>query len=153
MKKFKFRLERIRKYKEQLEDDRKRRLAISQNKLNEEKSRLSLIVATRNRYLSIFGVRSTGLINMRDLILSKRHLDKLAADIVVQTKATKIAEHEVNKAQKALIEAVKEKKKYEKLKEKQLDSHHKESMLSENKELDEFGSRRKENKLSHSYQI
>ncbi len=153
MKKFKFRLERIRKYKEQVEDDRKRHLAISQNKLNEEKTKLSLIIATRNRYLSVFGVRSTGKVNMRDLILSKRHLDKLAADIVVQTKATKIAEQEVNKAQKALIEAVKEKKKYEKIKEKQLDSYHKENLLSENKELDEFGSRRKENRLSHSYQI
>jgi flagellar protein FliJ len=153
MKKFKFRLERIRKFKEQVEEERKRQLAISQNKLNDEKARLSLIVATRNRYLAIFGVRSTGKINMRDLILSKRHLDKLSADIVIQTKVTKIAEHEVGHAQKALLEAVKEKKKYEKLKEKQFNTHRKESLLIENKELDEFGSRRKENRLSPSYQI
>jgi flagellar FliJ protein len=153
MKKFKFRLERIRKFKEQLEDERKRGLAISQNKLMSEKEKLSLVVATRNKYLAIFGIRSTGNINMRDLIVGKRHLDKLAADIVVQTKATKFAEHEVATAQKALLEAVKEKKKYEKLKERQLENYRKDNLQSENKELDEFGSRGKENRLNHSYQI
>ncbi|NLI15368.1 MAG: flagellar export protein FliJ [candidate division Zixibacteria bacterium] len=153
MKKLKFRLERIRKYKEQIEDDRKRYLAVTQNKLNEEKTRLSAIIETRDRYMAVFGVRSTGKINMRELILSKRHLDKLSADIVMQTKAVKLAEQEVNKAQKALIEAVKERKKYEKLKEKQLENHRKENLLSENKELDEYGSRPKRNALSHNYQI
>jgi len=150
MKKFKFRLERIRKYKEQVEEERKRQLAVTQNKLNDEKNKLSLIVATRNRYLAIFGVRTTGRINMRDLILSKRYLDKLSADIVVQTKIAKAAEQEVSKAQKALLEAVKEKKKYDKLKEKQLDGYRKENLLAENKEMDEFGARPKENRFSTS---
>jgi flagellar protein FliJ len=153
MKKFKYRLERIRKFKEQVEDERKRSLAISQNKLMVEKEKLSLIVATRNRYLALFGIKSTGKINMRDLIVSKRHLDKLSADIVIQTKAAKTAEIEVTAAQKALIEAVKEKKKYDKLKERQLENYRKENLLLENKELDEFGSRGKENRLNHSYQI
>lgn len=153
MKKFKFRLERIRRFKEQKEDERKRSLAVSQNKLIAQKGKLSLIVATKNRYLAIFGVRTTGKINMRDLIVSKRHLDKLAADIVIQTKITKSVEQEVAVAQKALLEAVKEKKKYEKLKERQLEYHRKDNLLLEHKELDEFGSRGKENRLNHGYHI
>jgi flagellar protein FliJ len=153
MKKFKFRLERIRKFKEQVEEERKRGLAVSQNKLMAEKEKLSLIVATRSRYLAIYGVRSAGKINMRDLIVGKRYLDKLAADIVMQTKAAKVAEQEVVVAQKALLEAVKEKKKYDKLKERQLDINKKENLLAENKELDEFGARNKDNKLSYDHQI
>jgi flagellar protein FliJ len=153
MKKFKFRLERIRRFKEQLEDERKRGLAVCQNKLNAEKEKLSHIIETRNRYLGTFGIRTTGKVNMRDLIVAKRHLDKLAADIVIQTKAAKSAEHEVSVAQKALLEAVKEKKKYEKLKERQLELNKKDNLLLERKELDEFGSRGKAIRLSASYEI
>jgi hypothetical protein len=40
MKQLKFRLERIRKYKEQIEDDRKRDLAVTRIKLNEEKHQI-----------------------------------------------------------------------------------------------------------------
>jgi len=151
MKKFRFRLERIKKYKEQIEEERKRGLALRQNRLSAEKYKLTVIVSIRNRYMNLFGVRKAGKVNLRELIISKRYLDKLAADIVVQTKVTKMAEQEVTVAQKALLEAARDKKKYEKLKEKQLEKFNRENLISENKELDEFGARRDSNRLSQDY--
>jgi flagellar protein FliJ len=153
MKKFNFRLERLRKYKEQIEEERKRSLAIVQNRLVNEKNKLTVIMSTRNRYLSSFGVRKAGKVNLQNIIISKRYLDKLAADIVVQTKITKSAEHEVATAQKALLDAAREKKKYEKLKERQLERFRKDNLSSENKELDEFGARSSANRLSHNYHV
>jgi flagellar protein FliJ len=150
MSKFKFRLERILKYKEQIEEEKKRNLAVVQNRLFQEKNKLSTFMATRNKYMSLFGVRKTGRVNLRDLIISKRYIDKLSGDIVVQTKIVKSAEGEVSAAQKILLEAAREKKKYEKLRIKQLDKHTKEDILKENKELDEFGSRISERNLSGS---
>ena len=151
MNKFKFRLQRILRYKEQLEDEKKRKLADLQNRLVQEKNRLTGIITTRNKYLTSFGVRKTGRINLSNLIISKRYIDKLSGDIVVQTKIVRAAEGEVGVAQKALLEAAREKKKYAKLKEKQLDKHNREYLLKENKELDEFGSRISERKLTGSF--
>jgi flagellar FliJ protein len=151
MKKFKFRLERILKYKEQIEDERKRKLAVVQSQLLKEKTKLSTIVLTRNKYMASFGLKKPGRVNLRDLIISKRYIDKLSGDIVIQTKMVRAAEGEVGAAQKALLEAAREKKKYEKLRAKQFDIHTKDDQLKENKELDEFGSRVSERNLSGSF--
>ena len=142
MKKLKFRLERVRKFKEQIEEERKRSLVICQNRLLAEKNKLVAVVSTRNRYVAGFGVRKTGRVNLTDLVNSKRFIDKLAADIVVQTKIMKTAENNMTAAQKALLGATREKKKYEKLKERQQQKHNKENAVFAIKQLDEFGSNR-----------
>jgi flagellar FliJ protein len=152
MKKFNFRLERILRYKEQIEDEKKRKLALVQNQLIQEKNRLAVIVTTRSKYMSSFGIKKAGRVNLRNLIISKRYIDKLSGDVVVQTKIVKAAENDFNAAQKALLEAAREKKKYEKLREKQLGKHTLENNLKENKELDEFGARIAEKALIGSFQ-
>lgn len=140
-RKFKFRLERIRRFKEQDEEDKKRKLAIEQSRLSLEKKTLNDFLTLRSRYLAKFGVKKTGRVNLTELILSKRYLDKLSADIVLQTKRVDGAEKSVALARKALLEASREKKKYDKLKEKQLDKYRQETNRSLVKELDEFGSK------------
>jgi len=140
-KKFKFRLDRIRRFKEQEEEDKKRKLAIEQTRLALEKKTLSDFLDLRNRCLANFGVRKTGRVNLTELILSKRYIDKLSSDIVLQTKRVDGAERVVALAQKALLEASREKKKYEKLKEKQFVKHKADTARILIKELDQFGSR------------
>ncbi len=140
-KKFKFRLDRIRRFKEQEEEDKKRKLAIEQTRLQLEKKTLSEFLDLRNHCLAKFGVRKTGRVNLTELILSKRYIDKLSSDIVLQTRRVDSAERLVALAQKALLEASREKKKYEKLKEKQSAKHKAETARILIKELDQFGSR------------
>ncbi|OQX92265.1 MAG: flagellar export protein FliJ [candidate division Zixibacteria bacterium 4484_95] len=142
MKKFNFRLEKIKRYKEQLEQDKKRKLATQQIRCQKEKNKLASLTSKHDKYFSLYGVRKPGRININQLILSKRYIDKLSGDMKNQAKIVSSAQKNVAGAQKALLEASREKKKYEKLKKRKLQSYTEESNRLENKELDEFSSRR-----------
>jgi flagellar FliJ protein len=149
MRKFKFRLEKIRKFKEQLETSKKMKLAEEQAVRQVERARLSGIITVREKYFSQYGVRKPGKVNISDLILAKRYLDKLARDVNRQTEKVKTADRNVAKAQEALLKATREKKKYEKLKERHLLKYNEELLHTATKELDEFGARSKAQE-SHS---
>ena len=148
MKRFNFRLEKIKRYKEQLEQEKRMNLATKRRILALEKEKLSEIVLTQRRYFAEYGARRTGRLNLGQLIIAKRYLDKLSRDIAEQSKNVKHAEAEVAKAQNEFIVASKEKKKYEKLKEKHKAAYDYESLLAENRELDEFGARAKASALA-----
>ena len=141
MKKFNFRLEKIKRFKEQLEQDKKMKLAAERNRLQNEKLKLAEIITTRDKYFTRYSIRKPGKLNIAKLIIAKRYLDKLAGDILEQRKKITGVEADVKKAQEDLLEASKEKKKYEKLRNRHLALYNEESSRAENRELDEFGSR------------
>ena len=141
MKKFNFRLEKIRRYKEQLEEDKKMKLAAERARLYAEREKLTAIIEVHNRYFEQYGQERKGKLNIQLLVLTKRYLDKLSRDIRDQEKTIAEVENDVQVAQQELIEATKEKKKYEKLKEKYKANYYKEMIKEESQELDEFGMR------------
>lgn len=150
MKKFNFRLEKIRRYKEQLEQDKKMKFAAEQSRWIKERNTLENIIEKRNSYFSKYGVRKPGKLNIIQLLISKRFLDKLARDISEQAKIVAKAQENMNKAQIDLVEASRERKKYEKLKEKYKVLYNKETEREVNKELDEFGARTLKHQLTAS---
>ena len=150
MKKFNFRLEKIRRYKEQLEQDKKMKFAAEQSRWIKERNTLENIIEKRNSYFSKYGVRKPGKLNIIQLLISKRFLDKLARDISEQAKIVAKAQENMNKAQIDLVEASRERKKYEKLKEKYKVLYNKETEREVNKELDEFGARTLKHQLTSS---
>ena len=117
------------------------KFAAAQSRWLREKNTLEMIVEKRNSYFSRYGVRKPGKLNIVQLLISKRFLDKLARDISNHTKRVADSRNDMNSAQKELVEASRERKKYEKLKEKYRVVYNKESELEANKELDEFGGR------------
>jgi flagellar FliJ protein len=141
MRKFSFRLEKIRKYKEQLERDKKLKLATEQARLQIEIARLEQIISVRRAYFLRYGMRQPGRVNIHELIIIKRFLDKLAGDIKDQRLVVAAAEKQVAMAQKELLEATRDRKKYDKLKEHRLEDHSRGVLRVENNELDEFGAR------------
>jgi flagellar FliJ protein len=141
MRKFNFRLEKIRKYKEQLERDKKLKLAAEQARLQIEIARLEQIISVRRAYFQRYGMRRPGRVNIHELIIIKRFLDKLASDIKDQRLIVAAAEKQVAVAQKELLEATRDRKKYDKLKEHRLADHSRGVLRVENNELDEFGAR------------
>lgn len=147
MRKFSFRLEKIRKFKEQLEKNKKMKLAEEQALCLIEKNKLTGIKSVENKYSSSYGVRNPGKVNVINLLISRKYLDKLGQDIKRQAKRVTIAENDVSKAQDILLKATREKKKYEKLKEKHLLEYNKELIHAETKELDEFGARNRGGKF------
>jgi flagellar FliJ protein len=138
MKKFNFRLEKIKRFKDQLEQNKRMKLAAKQAYLYLEKNKLITATETRNRYFSLYGVRKPGKINIIQLIIAKRYIDKLSRDVLEQTKQVNLAERDVDKAKNELLEASKEKKKYEKLKSRHLATYLQDVNREENRELDEF---------------
>jgi len=138
MKKFNFRLDKIKRFKDQFEQNKRMKLATKQAHLYIEKNKLTSAVETRNKYFSLYGVRKPGKININHLIITKRYVDKLARDVLDQTKQVTLVEQDVDKAKKELLEASKEKKKYEKLKSKHLAVYLEDVSREENRELDEF---------------
>lgn len=117
------------------------KLASEQAHQLDEKNKLSDIILTRSNYFVMYGIRKPGKVNISSLLIAKRYVDKLSQDIVVQTETVAAAEKNVSKAQQELLNATRDKKKYEKLKEKHLKNYNKEMLRLETRELDEFGSR------------
>jgi len=138
MKKFNFRLEKIKRFKDQLEQNKRMKLAAKQAHLYIEKNKLTTAVENRKKYFSLYGIRKPGKVNIYQLIIAKRYVDKLASDVREQTRQVALVEKDVDKAKKELLEASKEKKKYEKLKSKHQAAYLENVNREENRELDEF---------------
>ena len=143
MRKFKFRLEKIRKYKEQLEQNKKLQLASRKAVHQAEQAKLHHVVSIKNYYYRAYGARRTGKLDILTMVIARRYLDKLNRDIMMQKEIVAAAEKKVIMAQKELLEATRDKKKYEKLKERHLKAYSEELLRSETRELDEFGAREK----------
>jgi flagellar FliJ protein len=147
VKPFSFRLEKVLRYKIQIEDRKKQILLERNNELNVERTRLDRLSAQcslyQNRYSSLF----KGRLNILGLLFSRRHLDKLDRDIVIQKNRVEKSEKKVEKAKADLQNAMRDRKKYEKLKERRKLEHEYEAGRSEQKELDEFGLRLKDKVL------
>ena len=143
MKRFRFRLEKILRYKTQIEDRKKQVLTERTNELNIEKSRLHKIENSislyGNRYSSLF----KGRLNIRGLQHSRRFLDKLSNDRKYQNDRVLKSEKKADAAKADLRAAMRDRKKYEKLEERKKRAYDYEMNRVEQKEFDEFGSKMK----------
>ena len=82
-----------------------------------------------------------GKLNILVLMFSRRYLDKLYRDITKQKDRVKKSEDKVDDAKHRLHAAMRDRKKYEKLKERRRLEYEYESGRAEQKELDEIASR------------
>ena len=143
MKRFKFRLEKILRYKNQIEDRKKQFLSERNNELNIEEANLNRLfdrnTSYQNRYRSLF----KGKLNILGLMFSRRHLDKLYQDIVNQKDIVNKTEKKVDEAKLQLQAAMRDRKKYDMLKEKRKFVYEYEAGREERKEFDEIASRSK----------
>jgi flagellar protein FliJ len=140
MKKFNYRLERILQYKLQVEEQRRRELTERIDELNIQNNLLIKLTRDRESYLSKYSAQFRGHIDVTILKNTRRYLDKLHRELVLQAKKVIEAEKKVEKVRAVLLEAMKDRKKYENLKARKLKSYTKEINLAEQKTLDEFGS-------------
>jgi len=141
LKRFKFRLEKILRYKNQIEDRKKQFLSERSNELNIEEANLNRLfdrnTSYQNRYRSLF----KGKLNILGLMFSRRYLDKLYQDIVNQKDIVNKTEKKVDEAKLQLQAAMRDRKKYDRLKEKRKFKYEYEAGREEGKEFDEIASR------------
>ena len=138
MKKFNFRLEKILKYKTQIEEQKRLELSSRNEELKNNKQVLIDLISRRESYFDMYSSYFRGFIEVERLRSARRFLDKLHTDLVNQAKRVIESERRVDIAKSNLIQAIRDRKKYENLKKKKLVKYQKEFDTVQQKDLDEF---------------
>ncbi len=137
MKKYKYRLEPMLKLKEHKEKEKQREHAEAVKKVQEQKETLVRIDEKRGETLKHQRQSLVGSMSLAELLVCSRYLMKLKKDTLTGRELLRGLEKEADKRREKLVEASKERKIYEKLKEKQIAKFTKEVERLENKAVDE----------------
>ncbi|MCX6826904.1 MAG: flagellar FliJ family protein [candidate division Zixibacteria bacterium] len=140
MKKFRFRLEKLLQLKVHVEKDKQKLLGIAARKVTEQETFLLELKATRLTTQKAARSCLTGTLNPNLLLGYSRYFIKLKKNELAGREILKAYLTEREKKRLELVEATKQKKIYEKLKERKLQLYHKEIDSLLQKELDESSS-------------
>jgi len=135
---FKFALEKVLLYKEQLEKEAKSKLA----NLNAQKERLKERFASlkKDEFFQEQKLSQTPINEMGERWLIENYLKALRQDIQQTQKNMAMLDTQIEQARIELAQKAKDKKVMEKLKEKHLERYKKEEQLKEQRNLDEIAS-------------
>lgn len=141
MKKFNFRLQRVIEIRETKKKECQRRLSSSQQELLSEEDRLKKCVL--NSLRSQEGMRKALEASCKagSLIALDSWIKRQDVELDMQSDRTKKQRHDVERKRKALVQASKEKKILERLKERRAEEHRAEVQREEQAFLDELGCR------------
>ena len=137
MKRFSYRLEPLLKVKAHREKEKQRDLAEALQHVYAQKDKLGEIDTQREQTVSHQRRSLTGTLILRELLVCSRYLTRLKKDAVTGQELLRGYERTADEKREKLVEATKEKKIYEKLKEKQQDDFMKSVEDAERKENDE----------------
>ncbi len=138
MKGFKFQLQGLLGVKEKIEEQKKIELGKANQILEKEKSTLRTLEEKRENSLQFQKDAVATRINVVEYNNYINFVKKLDSDIVNQNKQILKEEKNVEVAKDNLLETMKERKAYEKLKEKKLEAYYKDMLSREQKVLDEI---------------
>lgn len=138
MARFRFSLEHILNMKEKLEEQAKNEYAQANARLLTEQEQLELLQQRRD--IAEKDLRTVLTENLAVLEIRRKEdaLEQIKMYVMQQLLTVKRYEKEVEVAREKLTEAMKERKTFEKLKEKALESFLKEEQRTEQKEVDEL---------------
>ncbi|MBV8727406.1 MAG: flagellar export protein FliJ [Candidatus Eremiobacteraeota bacterium] len=141
MKRFRFALQPVLDHRHRIEEERQQELAVLKRALNEETVRLAALHNEFRTYSNRLR-REHSAMNVEDLRLHYAHLEFLDRAITEQEAvvAQKKVEHEAGRVR--LVEASRDKKALEKLRERRREAHMLEQDRAEQRELDDANSRR-----------
>lgn len=138
MAKFKFNLQTVLKLKEQLEQNAKNNLGKATKVLEQEEKALEELFVYKEELIKSFKEKSKQGTNVQELINHNNYLLKLNKRIKNQNQNVDIARRNVDKQRQVLVEASREKKVLEKLREKKFEEYMKEEYKKEQKITDEI---------------
>jgi len=136
--KFRFSMESILKIKYSLEEQKKQEFGMAMKKLEAEKILLNSLNKRREDSVATFKVNVSSAINPKESADFSNYIEALKFKIEEQAIKVKRANAEVEKKREELVEATKEKKKFEKLKENQHENYIIEEKRSEQRVTDEI---------------
>ena len=143
MKRFQFRLQKVLEYKEEIEKQRMHDLADAREELARQVERYERIQAVREENtVSLSRKASEKEIHPDEIQAHLRYQRKLEADLSEQNRRVAGAEAHTEKQRQILLEAAKERKTLETLKEQKLLTHRAESDRQERNFFDEVATMR-----------
>lgn len=138
MAKFFFSMESILKIKYSLEEQKKQEFGMAVKKLELEKAVLNTLNKRREDSIAAFKANVSTAINPKESADFSNYIESLKFKIETQTIKVKKANTEVEKKREELVEATKEKKKFERLKENRHEDYIIEEKRSEQRITDEI---------------
>jgi len=137
MKKFKFRLAALLKMKEHMERECQKEHGSALRKVVQQKNELTRLDGCRISEMDRQRGRLTGRLSVAEMLVYSRYLVKLKQDRVTGQEMLAVLEKDAEKKRVKLVEASREKKTYEKLKERWKEQHDLANRRAEAKEDDE----------------
>ncbi|QUH20838.1 flagellar export protein FliJ [Alkaliphilus sp. B6464] len=138
MEKFIFRFDTILNTKEKIEEDRKNKLGISMKKLVTEQEHLQRLFQRKNDMIIQWQEKSNKIVKISELRSISNNLDIMQNIIDKQLNVVEQSEFETENRRKQLLEASKQKKVFEKLKEKDYEEHKYNQLKKEDALTDEI---------------
>lgn len=142
MAKFVFRLQNVLNIKANLESQARSNFAMAQARLNEEEAILEGMFQTKKALEDHYRELAEGTLNVKELLEARRAIDFQKELIAEQIQNLQRAEKNLEIARARLNEAMKERKTYEKLRERAFEEFLAEMNEEEKKEIDELVSYR-----------
>lgn len=118
MKRFNFRLKKVLKHREIVENLRKEKLGKAKSELKKERDLLRKMEDTRRRTREELKERRSNLISLPEALIYETYLERMDEEVGLQTTKAAQLSQKVEKTRQDLIEASQEKKIVEKLKER-----------------------------------
>ncbi|UCE24848.1 MAG: flagellar export protein FliJ [Candidatus Zixiibacteriota bacterium] len=137
MKKFRYRLQALLKLREQIEKDRQKHLAAASKQVQDQNRRLDDIEQSRDRTIERQRQEADQAFSVAEMLVISRYLHKLKRDSVVGRELLKVLMKEEDNKREELLAAARERRKYEKLKERLRDKHIQEAEATLTKDNDE----------------
>ncbi|RKI44239.1 flagellar export protein FliJ [bacterium D16-51] len=138
MAKFIFKMESILSIKYKLEDQAKAEYGMEVAKLREEERKLEVLIAKKEAYQDALTKAVQDALIIREIKVLENSVENAKYNINVQKFVIKQQQQRVDQAREKLDNAMKERKTYEKLKEKAFEQFKMEIEAQERKEIDEL---------------
>lgn len=156
MKKFKFKLEPVLKYRENLAEQAKEELLKAQKDRNITEDQLNELIKKTEANKQIFKEQQKGLMNVHEILDQLSYIAHLKSDAYHKANELDKKEELLENKREQYMERSKDKKVIEKLKEKKHVSYMKDLTEKEQKSLDESSvtrfARKKESEKSDNYE-
>ncbi|MDR2547163.1 MAG: flagellar export protein FliJ [Lachnospiraceae bacterium] len=140
MAKFIFRMQSILNIKSRLEEQAKQEFALARRALDEAQERLRALYGRKDDYLEEGRKLQDDRLHVQDIIDNRTYIMTIEGYIDLQQIAVERAEKLLEEARLKMTEATKERKTYERLREKAFAEYVREEDIREMKEVDELTS-------------
>ena len=135
---FNFKFQSILDLKTRLEDQKKSKYGEANEELKRQKDKLNVLLEEREYQYNLMRDKGKNGLTPNELIVYNNYMERLKRSIEIQNVVVEKAKKAVEQARLELVEAAKQRKMFETLKEKQLEEYWEDYYKKEQAQLDEI---------------